>query len=37
MEKIRLIDRVIKAELRVLHRVKDEKNTLHAKIKGTAN
>jgi hypothetical protein len=37
MEKIRLIDRVRKAEVRVLHRVKDEKNTLHTKIKETAN
>ena len=37
MEKIRLIDRVRKAEVRVLHRVKDEKNTLHTKIKWAAN
>ena len=36
MEKIRLIDYVRKAEVRVLHRVKDEKNILHTKIKGTA-
>jgi hypothetical protein len=33
IEKIRLIDHVRKAELRVLHTVKDEKNTLHTKIK----
>ena len=33
MEKIRLADRVRKEKVRVLHRVKDEKN-LHTKKKG---
>ena len=36
-EKIKMIDRVRKAEVRILHRVKDEKSTLHTKIKGTGN
>ena len=32
-----MIDRVRKAKVRVLHGQKYEKNTLHTKIKGTAN
>jgi len=37
MEKIRLTDRVRKAEVRVLHRMKDGKNTFHTKINEMVN